>query len=298
MKSIVSYPERGEGGNNKYRGNCSPKLIEDLIDQFHVENICDYMAGSFTTADAAKAKGITSRCYDLNHGFDLMTMDLPERSEFTFWHPPYWNIITYSDNMYKADDVIKKYGFDPRINDLSRAKTWEEFVKMQNYCMMKLYSGLETGGRLAVLMGDIKKSGRLYSQICDIVKPGTMEQIVIKAQHNCFSDKTEYSNRNFIPICHEYLLIVRKDMPLIIQYSLNKSFETDIRDIKASSWRDVVREVLESIGHKATLSEIYAAIEPYKKAKRNPHWKEKVRQTLQINRDFVSTERGIWGLTA
>lgn len=139
MKSIVSYPERGNGGNNRYRGNCSPKLIEDLIDQFKPQRICDYMAGSFTTADAAKNKGITSCCYDLNNGFDLMSMDLPERSEFTFWHPPYWDIVTYSDNMYKAEDVIKKYGFDPRPNDLSRAKTWEEFVKMQNHCMMKLF---------------------------------------------------------------------------------------------------------------------------------------------------------------
>lgn len=298
MKSIVSYTERGTGGNNKYRGNCSPKLIEDLIDQFKVENICDYMAGSYTTADAAKVKGITSCCYDLNHGFDLMTMDLPERSEFTFWHPPYWDIITYSDNMYKAEDVMNEYGFDPRINDLSRAKTWEEFVKMQNYCMMKLFSGLEKGGRLAVLMGDIKKRGNLYSQLCDIVKPGSLEQIVIKAQHNCFSDKTEYSNRNFIPIVHEYLLIVRKDSSLIIPYSITETRKTDIRDIKSSSWRDVVREVLEDIGRKATLTEIYEAIEPHKKAKRNPHWKEKVRQTLQINRDFISTQRGIWGLAA
>ena len=29
LTSIVSYPERGTGGNNRYRGNCSPKLIED-----------------------------------------------------------------------------------------------------------------------------------------------------------------------------------------------------------------------------------------------------------------------------
>lgn len=34
LTSIVSYPERGEGGNNRYRGNCSPKLIEDLIGFF------------------------------------------------------------------------------------------------------------------------------------------------------------------------------------------------------------------------------------------------------------------------
>ena len=34
LTSVVSYPERGDGGNNKYRGNCSPKLIEDLIGFF------------------------------------------------------------------------------------------------------------------------------------------------------------------------------------------------------------------------------------------------------------------------
>lgn len=298
MNSIVSYPQRGEGGRNSYRGNCSPKLIEDLIDQFHINHICDYMAGSYTTADAAKSKGITSSCYDLNHGFDLMEMDLPERSEFTFWHPPYWDIITYSDYMYKAEDVIREYGIDPRVNDLSRVKTWEEFIKKQNYCMMKLFSGLEKGGRLAVLMGDIKKKGRLYSQICDIVKPGTMENIVIKAQHNCFSDNTVYSNRNFIPIVHEYLLIVRKDMPLVVEYSITRQNRTDLRDMRGSSWRDVVYGVLESIGRDAALSEIYQAIEPHRKAKNNPHWKEKVRQTLQTYDSFKSSSRGVWGLAA
>lgn len=39
LTSIVSYPERGEGGSNRYRGNCSPRLIEDLIRFFHPEMI-------------------------------------------------------------------------------------------------------------------------------------------------------------------------------------------------------------------------------------------------------------------
>ena len=48
LTSIVSYPERGEGGDNRYRGNCSPKLIEDLIGFFKPKEICDYMCGSGT----------------------------------------------------------------------------------------------------------------------------------------------------------------------------------------------------------------------------------------------------------
>ena len=60
LTSVVSYPERGQGGNNRYRGNCSPKLIEDLIAHFRPHEVCDYMCGSNTTADAARTMGIVS----------------------------------------------------------------------------------------------------------------------------------------------------------------------------------------------------------------------------------------------
>lgn len=114
LTSIVSYPERGTGGNNRYRGNCSPKLIEDLIGFFKPAEICDYMCGSGTTQDAAHSMGIISHCYDLHSGFDLINCEIPERPEFVFWHPPYWDMITYSDVMYKASEVQSKYGYDPR----------------------------------------------------------------------------------------------------------------------------------------------------------------------------------------
>lgn len=105
LTSIVSYPERGIGGNNRYRGNCSPKLIEDLISFFKPSEICDYMCGSGTTKAAADNCKIKSNIYDLHSGFDILNCDIPERPEFVFWHPPYWDIIVYSDVMYKASDV-------------------------------------------------------------------------------------------------------------------------------------------------------------------------------------------------
>ena len=89
LTSVLSYPDRGSGGNNKYRGNCSPKLIEDLINFFNPPEICDYMVGGGTTFDAAAACGIPCHGYDLNRGFDLLNCDIPEKSPFTFWHPPY-----------------------------------------------------------------------------------------------------------------------------------------------------------------------------------------------------------------
>ena len=296
LTSIVSYPERGEGGNNRYRGNCSPKLIEDLIGFFKPTEICDYMCGSGTTKAAADKCGIQSRLYDLHSGFDIMNSEIKERPEFIFWHPPYWDIIKYSDVMYKASDVQNRYGYDPCKLDLSRIPNWEQFVEAMNYAMMKQFASLEKGGRMAVLMGDIKKRGKLYSMLAEIIKPGTLENIIIKAQHNCFSDNTQYSG-NFIPILHEYVMIVRKDTPLLVPVIVAKEINADIRDMAGATWRDVVAAVLEECTEAVTLTYLYEQIEPHKKAQNNKHWREKIRQTLQINPNhFHHTDRGMWVL--
>ena len=296
LTTIVSYPERGEGGNNRYRGNCSPKLIEDLIGFFKPTEICDYMCGSGTTKAAADKCGIQSKLYDLHSGFDIMNSDIKERPEFIFWHPPYWDIIKYSDVMYKASDVQNRYGYDPRKLDLSRIPNWEQFVEAMNYAMMKQFASLEKGGHMAVLMGDIKKRGKLYSMLAEIIKPGTLENIIIKAQHNCFSDNTQYSG-SFIPILHEYVMIVRKDTPLLVPVIVAKEIKADIRDMAGATWRDVVAAVLEECTEAVTLTYIYEQIEPYKKAQNNKHWREKIRQTLQINPNhFHHTDRGMWVL--
>lgn len=296
LTSIVSYPERGEGGNNKYRGNCSPKLIEDLIGFFKPEEICDYMCGSGTTAFAASKMGIGSHCYDLHSGFDLLNSDIPERPSFVFWHPPYWNIIQYSDKMYSAKDVRAKYGFDPRPLDLSRIPDWDTFVSAMNYAMMKQFCALEKGGRMAVLVGDIKKKSKLYSMLFELTKPGTLENVIIKAQHNCFSDNTQYTGR-FIPILHEYLLIVRKDASSLYPIMMSQKKEIDIRDMPGATWRDVVAAVLESCPEAVPLSYLYEKIEPYSKAQKNKWWKEKIRQTLQCNPKYFNHDgRGLWSL--
>ena len=54
MKSVVSYEERGNYGNSRYRGNCSGRLIEDLIDQYKLESLSDYMVRGGTTEDVCR----------------------------------------------------------------------------------------------------------------------------------------------------------------------------------------------------------------------------------------------------
>jgi hypothetical protein len=287
-----SYQERGTDGNNSYRGNCSGRLIEDIITQYHIKSLNDYMVGSGTTEDVCKRMNIEGSFFDLNRGYDMIEMDIPERAENIFWHPPYHDIVVYSDKMYKAQDIIARYGFDPRTNDLSRCKNWKDFVSKMNYCCLKQYSALENGGRMFILMGDIKRKGILYSMLTDIVKPGTMEQIIIKAQHNCWSDNQTYSNRNFVPITHEYLLILKKKDALIIPIKVTVDQSLDIRDTSAT-WRDVVVAILKDKGA-MTLEEIYKCVDGHKKCLSNIHWKEKIRQTLQQYQRFTNVSRGVW----
>lgn len=281
LTSVVSYPERGEGGSSRYRGNCSPKLIEDLIRFYQPSMICDYMVGSGTTFDAAAHQGIPCHGYDLNRGFDLMNCDIPERSPFTFWHPPYWDIIRYAGEMYNEKDIQRQFGFNPMDFDLSRIPTWDKFVEAMNYCCIKQFAALEKGGRMAVLMGDIKRHGKLYSMLADIAKPGALEQLIVKIQHNTVSDRYSYKGKPFIPIVHEYVMVLRKDDDLIFPVKLTYNRNVDMRDIQGSTWRDVVAAVMDQRRGPWSLEDIYKDIEGHQKAKRNPNWQAKVRQTLQ-----------------
>ena len=205
-------------------------------------------------------------------------------------------MITYSDVMYKASEVQSKYGYDPRQFDLSRIPKWEDFVRVMNYAMMKQFCALERGGRMAVLVGDIKKKGQLYSMLFELIKPGTLENVIIKAQHNCFSNQTQYSG-HFIPILHEYLLIIKKDASLVYPILMTEPVQKDIRDMNGATWRDVVAAVLETCQSPVSLAYIYEQVEPYTKARKNQWWKEKVRQTLQCSPQFfVHIGRGMWAL--
>ena len=66
---------------------------------------------------------------------------------------------------------------------------------------------------------------------------------------------------------------------------------------KRQTWRDVIAAVLETCKEPVALSFLYEQIKPHKKAQSNKWWKEKIRQTLQINpMHFTHDGRGLWSL--
>ncbi len=290
MKSIVSYPERGIGGKSNYRGNCSPKLLEDLFEFYKPKKVFDPMCGSGTTRDVCLQMGINHDVLDLNPnfgGWDALRDEIPGVYDMVFWHPPYSDIIRYSGNMWGQPD--------PR--DLSQIplSRYPEFIKRLNLIQKRLFASISRGGRIAILVGDVKKNGRLYSIQRDMAWLGTPEQVVIKAQHNCWSDKTSY-NGKFIPIVHEYLLIFKKNNCYVLPCTLSVTSEINWKTEKNLSWRSAVRLAMEELGGKADLPTLYKELESFTVTKNHSDPEAKIRQVLQTKPEFIPIERGVWGI--
>jgi hypothetical protein len=206
LTSVVSYPNRGPWGDTTYRGNCSGHLVKDIILRFKCQSVFDPSEGGGTVRDVVAGinqylkKDIEYEGRDLRHGWNLMTSPLPDRQyDLAWYHPPYWDIIRYSDNRY----------------DLSNAATFAEFEDMLNLCVERLSQVVKRGGIMAVLIGDKRKSGQYYPLLRTLLmndKIGQLRAIIIKIQHNCRSDQINYECRNpfLIPIKHEYCLIFQK----------------------------------------------------------------------------------------
>ena len=204
MTSVVSYPVRCKlWGDKKYRGNCDGRLFKDLVLRYHARKVADPMLGSGTTRDVVeglnkfKKTGISYWGGDLKQGFDLTKQNLPGRYDFVWIHPPYWNIIHYSNN---------------NLNDLSNCETYEKFRALLTVCLKRCYEALEVDGRLAVLIGDVRRSGKYTAIVKDVLNLpfGELRSIIIKVQHNCTSDCKRYGKMEDVPIKHEYCVIFKK----------------------------------------------------------------------------------------
>ena len=116
LHRLVSRTLPPVGETSRFRGNCDGRLFKNLVLRYGATRVADPMMGSGTTRDVIAGLNGTGRYNihywgaDLRSGFDLRTDSLPGPFDFVWLHPPYWNIIRYSDD-------------DPR--DLSTCSTYE-----------------------------------------------------------------------------------------------------------------------------------------------------------------------------
>lgn len=205
LTSVVSYPDRGPWGDNRYPGNCSGYLLIDLCATFRPRAVLDPMEGGGTSREVCADMNIPYAGYDLHSGTDSLRDEIGVEStaeaaaaggyDLIFWHPPYHDMKVYSDD----------------ARDLSRSGSLAAFGALLRTGYWRFFGLLAPGGRLAILIGDLRRQGRYEPLTADVARLDRqhLEGIIIKAQHNVSSNKTRYGGA-FVPILHETLTIYRR----------------------------------------------------------------------------------------
>lgn len=306
LTSFMAFPERGNAGSNKWRGNCSPKVIE-AVTKYVLDCkryyrkpttgfvLLDPMSGSGTCQSVAERLNIQSVLYDLNPSpafgrgnWDALTNDVEDSADMIFFHPPYHSIIQYSGSMWG----------NPHPNDLSRCENYADFIEKLNSVLKKLFLSLRQDGRLAVLVGDIRSNGKFYSIQNDMMRLGEFESFIVKGQYNCVSDSRRYS-KPFVPIVTEYLLLFHKQDALMIPFSCRRFgvFDATKNDSAALTWHHLIRITMESMGGRAKLSELNERLREHPKSRKNANYDARIRATIYEHKNqYVNHGNGLYEL--
>ncbi len=122
------------------------------------------------------------------------------RIDFICTHPPYADIIKYSDGIKGDFSLLGAEGF---LAEMKKAA--EEAFRV-----------LKSGKMCAVMIGDIRKYGKVIPlgfrvMECFLQAGFVNKEIIIKEQHNCRStDYWKIRNKDFLLLAHEYIFVFQK----------------------------------------------------------------------------------------
>lgn len=141
-----------------------------------------------------------SKIFTRNGNAENLYFIKDNRIDFICTHPPYADIIRYSK------------GIEGDISLLSVDK----FLKTMPAVASESYRVLKKGKMCAVMIGDIRKHGKVVPlgfrlMECFIQAGFENKEIIIKEQHNCRStDYWKRQNKNFLLLAHEYIFVFQK----------------------------------------------------------------------------------------
>lgn len=232
MTTHWSFPKRGDWATHdaKWRGNWSPYIPRNLLLRYSQKKdlVLDQFAGGGTTLVEAKLLSRDCIGVDVNeaalarcrekiafehpgaegqislHKGDARHLDFIADSSIDLicTHPPYANIIPYSED-------------NPA--DLSLLKIKDFLVEMKSVAA-ESYRVLKKDKFCAILMGDTRQKGHMVPLAFEVMRlfeeaGFKLKELIIKEQHNCKATgywKTNSVKYNFLLIAHEYLFVFRK----------------------------------------------------------------------------------------
>ena len=231
--TVWTFPRRGNWATHKsdWRGNWSPEVARNLILRYSNEGdiLLDPMIGGGTTAIEAKILNRNIICSDVNNAalertkeslkFDVdnkawqkvvnrdarnLSKAKDESIDFILTHPPYADIIKYSEGQI--------------AEDLSNIHSIEKFVDEMEKVANELYRILKPGKFCAILIGDTRRN-KMYQPLAYRVMDRflnvgfNLKEDIIKRQYNCkttgFWVERSKAN-NFLLIMHEHLFVFQK----------------------------------------------------------------------------------------
>ncbi|ARN57964.1 TRM11 family SAM-dependent methyltransferase [Sedimentisphaera salicampi] len=232
VTTVWSFPERGSWAthSSNFRGNFAPQIPRNIMEMFSQpgDYILDPMVGGGTTAIEAKMLARNILASDINPNFinkvnnvmgfegakvysDLKVADarclshIPNQSiDLVITHPPYLNIIKYSDGNIPED--------------LSNIGSLPKFTAQIRLVAKELYRVLKGDKFCAVLIGDTRK-GRHYVPLAFNVmlaflkEDFILKEDIVKVQHNCkMTNRWGWKAKRdkFYLIMHEHLFVFRK----------------------------------------------------------------------------------------
>lgn len=232
MTTHWSFPMRGKWATHdaKWRGNWSPYIPRNILLRYSQEGDCilDQFVGGGTTLVESKLLNRNCIGVDIN---DVALERCKEKLNFEHegangqiclkkgdarnlsfisdeyidlicTHPPYADIIKYSENIEGDLSLLK-------MNDFL-----EEMKKVAAEC----YRVLKKGKFCAILIGDMRQKGHMVPlgfRVMQVFQESgfKLKETIIKEQHNCRATgywKTNSVKYNFLLIAHEYLFVFHK----------------------------------------------------------------------------------------
>ncbi|MEO0050131.1 MAG: DNA methyltransferase [candidate division WOR-3 bacterium] len=227
--------------SGEYRGNWSPYIPRNVILKYSKpgELVLDCFCGGGTTAIECKLLGRRCIAFDINDkaielakrnvGFavpqeinfsdekgvftvyepELLVADARDMSflkddavDLICTHPPYANIIHYTDS---------------KEGDLSFLDV-DDFLKEMGKVAKESFRVLKPGRKCAILIGDTRRRKHIIPlgfKLMDVYLTAgfRLKELVIKRQHNCKTTGFWYersTKHNFLLLAHEYLLVFEK----------------------------------------------------------------------------------------